>query len=107
MPTKKIRPKCDEKPKAYRTPGPYRVKKPGHGQKTKYLCVQIGSDDSYTTLELEPEDARFIVRACNAHDELLAACEYALKRFEHDGWPLNVQNNAAIEKLREAIARVK
>lgn len=42
------------------TAGPWRVVPPGHGHATEYLCVQIGEDDAYTTLELLPQDAQAI-----------------------------------------------
>ena len=29
-------------------------------------------------------NVRFIVQACNAHDELVAACKYAHKRLDHE-----------------------
>ncbi len=52
------------------TPGPWKVIKPGHGQKTKLRCVQIGSDDRYATSEMELADARLIAMS----PELLEAC---------------------------------
>ena len=36
---------------------------PQHGHKTHLRCVQIGKDERYTTLELEPEDAHLIAVA--------------------------------------------
>jgi hypothetical protein len=43
------------------TPGPWKVRKSPHGP--RYLCVQIGKDEAYTTLELEPADARLMAAA--------------------------------------------
>jgi len=72
---------------ATHTPLPWKVIKPQHGHDTKYRCVQIGSDPTYSTLELKPEDARFIVKAVNSHDELLAACKWIVDFCEeHDQW---------------------
>jgi len=48
------------------TKEPWKVVKPQHGNVTEYLCVQIGEDESYTTLELKPADARRIVACVNA-----------------------------------------
>lgn len=48
------------------TPEPWKTIKPMHGHATKYLCVQIGEDETYTTLELKPADARRIVACVNA-----------------------------------------
>lgn len=53
------------------TPGPWKVIRPGHLHPTEYLCVQIGADESYTTSELKPADARLIAAAPN----LLEACQ--------------------------------
>lgn len=57
------------------TPGRWKTIKPGHGQPTKYLCVQLGKDDCYTTLEMEPDDARFIA---NAHQDIPDLIAYVL-----------------------------
>lgn len=43
------------------TPGPWKVIPSPHG--SKYLCVQIGADESYTTLEMLPADAWLIAEA--------------------------------------------
>lgn len=63
------------------TPTPYKVVNPCYedARKQGCLCVQIGEDDLYTTSELKGDDAKFIVLACNAHEELLAACKVLLE----------------------------
>ena len=43
-------------------------------------------------------DAEFIVRACNCHDELLAACKYVLEEIYKSGWP------CPCDSVRAAIA---
>ena len=43
------------------TAGPWKVIPSPHG--AKYKCVQLGSDDTYTTLEMVPADARLIAAA--------------------------------------------
>ena len=48
------------------TPGPWKVIKSPHGN--EYRCVQYGKDDSYTSLEMLPADARL----CAAAPELLS-----------------------------------
>lgn len=48
------------------TPEPWKTVPPGHGLPTEYLCVQIGEDESYSTLELLPADAERIVACVNA-----------------------------------------
>lgn len=55
-----------EVPDPMHTPGPWKVIKSPHGP--KYRCVQIGPDDTYTTLEMMPADANLIAAA----PELLA-----------------------------------
>lgn len=52
---------------ARHTPGPWKVIKSPHGN--RYACVQYGADDRYTSLELEPADARLTAAA----PDLLAA----------------------------------
>jgi hypothetical protein len=49
------------------TPGPWKVIPPGHGHATGYQCVQFGADDTYTSLEMLPADARL----CAAAPDLL------------------------------------
>lgn len=54
-------------------------------------------------------DAAFIVRACNAHDELVAACEEAIKAIE---LRISMQGAAgylgnAYKKAKEALAKAK
>lgn len=60
------------------TPGPWKVVKPAHGHKTEYLCVQIGEDESYTTLELLPADAILIAQA----PKFLGACHLAFSLLD-------------------------
>ena len=47
------------------TKGSWKVVRPGHehSKTTKYRCVQMGKSNTYTTLEIEPEDAAFIAHA--------------------------------------------
>ena len=50
------------------TPGPWKVIASPHGR--GYRCVQIGTDESYTTLEMLPGDARLIAAAPELFDAL-------------------------------------
>ena len=43
------------------TPGPWKTIPSPHGR--KYRCVQFGADDSYTSLEMLPADARLVAAA--------------------------------------------
>ena len=56
-------------------------------------------------------NAEFIVRACNAHDELLAACkvaeDYVLHHLNAPMGTRLVQRKAAIAALRAAIAKAE
>lgn len=67
-----VRPPAPAEP----TPTPWYVIPPGH--ETECLCVQVGEDELYTTLEMKPEDAKLVVRAVNSHAKLLAACKLAV-----------------------------
>ena len=67
-------------------------------------------EKSRTSAESSEEsraNAEFIVRACNSHDALLAACKALMTRFEHTGeaWmddPAMVQARAVIAKAEGA-----
>jgi hypothetical protein len=61
---------------ATHSPGPWKVVRPRHGHATKCLCVQIGNDETYTTVEVKPADARLIAAA----PDLLAERDAALAR---------------------------
>lgn len=50
------------------TKGPWKVRKSCHGNKYKLVAFSCKRDEVYTTLELEPDDAKFIVAACNSYD---------------------------------------
>jgi hypothetical protein len=81
------------------TPGPWKVRKSPYGP--RYLCVQIGKDDRYTTSELEPADARLMAAA----PEMLAALRAVLNsdmamREEDEGRFSEVLNG-----VRTAIAK--
>lgn len=41
----------------------------------KVVAIVVQAEDEYESLELLEANAAFIVRACNAHDELVAALE--------------------------------
>lgn len=53
------------------TPGPWKAVPSPHGR--GYKCVQIGKDESYTTLEMLPADADLAAAA----PDLLAAAQAA------------------------------
>jgi len=53
-------------------------------------------------------NARFIVHACNSHDELVELLELALDRFtDNDMMPPNYALNIWLEKAKQALAKVK
>lgn len=67
---KQIRERADKA-----TPGPWKSIRPGHRQATKYRSVQIGRDAAYTTLEMEPSDAKFISESRQDVPDLLDEVE--------------------------------
>ena len=75
------------------TPGPWMVRRSPHGK--RYLCVQMGRDENYTTLELEPADARLIAAAPELLFELQEILEWA--RVERA--PLRLQEMESIARL--------
>lgn len=71
---RKLRPHAITNLPATHTPGPWKTIKPGHGLKTEYLSVQVGSNEMYSTLEMLPADARLVAAA----PDLLEAAKVAL-----------------------------
>jgi hypothetical protein len=59
---------------AEHTPGPWQTVTPMHGHPTEYLCVQLGADEKYSTLEMLPADAKLVAAA----PDLLYALELIL-----------------------------
>lgn len=71
---------------------------PEHWRKQRGHCVAV--------IPYNPADAAFIVRACNAHDDLLAACK-ALVEYRDRAGALGFQLEKAddyINGMRAAIA---
>ena len=72
--------------------------------KTEWLCyagIRIGC--------VEPENGAFVARACNSHDELVAACE-ALVSAGRDcrNWRDMIERQqAATLRIEEALAKAK
>lgn len=55
--------------------------------------------------DLALDNAQFIVRACNCHDNLLAACNAALERLEASQPPANGATETVCKQLKAAIAK--
>lgn len=85
------------------TPGPWRAVRSPHGK--RYQCVQIGADDTYTTLEVLPADARLMAAA----PDLLAALRGLLgKGAWRDGTMDHISGvKAARLALDKATGKVK
>lgn len=104
-----------------RTPGPWRVN--NLEPNISHGAVIEGASGGHVTDYLTPADAAFIVRACNAHDALLACCECVLALETCDPKPLQIHGLVVMgtdghldvskssarfaEKLRSAIAGAK
>jgi hypothetical protein len=52
-----------------------------------------------------PETAQFIIRACNAHDDLLAALRELTIAAEASGWDVDADNAPILNAARAAIAK--
>ena len=52
-------------------------------------------------------NAQFIVKACNAHDDLIAACRYALDQIRTYNLPDTSQTEVLIETLECAIKKAE
>lgn len=61
---------------AARTPGPWNARKPAFQESMRIMSADC---DIVAGVVAEPADAAFIVQACNAHDELVAALQRALR----------------------------
>jgi hypothetical protein len=85
------------------TPGPWKVIPPGHGHATEYLCVQFGADETYTSLELKPADARL----CAAAPELLAALKRLEATVKPDLLPHDKGCGCVVHEARAAIAKAE
>jgi hypothetical protein len=91
------------------TPGPWRVNS-GHGElwiesvkHGRVICAfEKHRTGQYT--EQDGANAEFIVRACNAHDELLAACEALISQYDAPGGPALTEQ---VEAVRAAIAKAR
>lgn len=80
------------------TPGPWKTIPSPHGR--KYLCVQLGADEMYTTLEMLPANARLIAAA----PDFLDASEIAIVELEAVEREIGIPSKA-LPLLRAAIAR--
>jgi len=61
------------------TPGPWGINFNG---KCTWTIEQIGGDGQHIGKAERQQDARFIVTACNCHEELLACLKLAVARIE-------------------------
>ena len=80
------------------TPGPWTAKPSVHGN--EYLYVQIGADESYTTLEMLSDDARLTAAA----PDMLAALEMLNEIDGAYGIDLTEQQR---DQLHDAIAKAQ
>lgn len=88
------------------TPLPWKVRRSIHGPKYRY--VQIGKDDSYTTLDLEPTDAHLIVHAVNRlpdYERAVGALQAVVGWYENGNFTLE-QQEAAFDMALVALRRL-
>jgi hypothetical protein len=81
------------------TPGPWKDKPSIHGNQYRY--VQIGKDETYTTLEVLPADAKLIAAAPDLRDALEGLLAEVDAMTARTGWA----GNGFREKARAALAR--
>lgn len=53
------------------------------------------------------ENAEFVVRACNAHDDLVAALSVMVERMERTGRESNLLDKAIADQSRAALAKAE
>lgn len=75
---------------------------------TEMFIVESESKDAHIAFVFEREHADFIIRACNAHDDLLTVCKQLLSRYDKSRglegasyW----KDEPLIERARAAIAK--
>ena len=90
------------------TPGPWRVVESPQGN---YIiesdeCGEIAKCKATANGEAL---SAFIVRACNAHDELVAVLEFAAAALQlhANEFPSDYENAAALKSVRAALAKVR
>ena len=78
-----------------------------------YTLIEVGHEETPPTREPvvvarvdDERTARFIVRACNAHDELVAACEWLMKAFQIHA-PLHDFDLPGYAAAKAALAKAK
>lgn len=84
-------------------PTPWTVGAGPHGEVEIWGRMRMGQSPILASMEHDPREANaaFIVRACNAHDELCQAVEAALNLVDGDGAP------PRWDWMREALARAR
>lgn len=93
--------------------GEYGAKIPTYWELKQYAVIRCsGCHDGSTDLEISSEHAEFVARACNSHDELLAACEAAWNLLEESAYgemrkALQGRVSMVFVKLSNAIAKAK
>lgn len=79
------------------------------------LVATVNGDPACVDEDQALADAAFIVRACNAHDALLAAAEHAAKSFHHPACDAKGERSSQperyctchVQKARAAIAKAE
>ena len=85
--------------KAKHTPGPYRYD-------DTWGIIYGANDTEVAACHSNKADAAFIVRACNAHDDLIAALSNAVRCAERDGMQGNPGSAPAwVRKARDTLAK--
>ncbi len=72
----------------------------------KHIIAETYSRTAEKTFHPARANAEFIVRACNAHDDLLEACEAVVSAYE-DGEPSKDNLRTNLPKIRAAISKAK
>lgn len=82
------------------TPTPWKISEFGDG------LSFISAADRAVTQACRPEDAAFIVKACNAHDNLVRCMDLVATGLEADGRNVDGMTKAnAAKMLRAALAK--
>lgn len=97
------------------TPGPWRVTSElliAADSLPSLYIAQVFTHDNGTSGKVIPaadDNAALIVRACNAHDELVAALESAAVALQlhANEFPSDYENAAALKSVRAALAKVQ
>ena len=89
--------------KAQHTPTPYHIESVATSAYSARVFICDANGSRVTDINCGDDDAKFIVKACNAHDALIEALEAVLNQSSMEGLEYGIEKRAraAIKLARE------